>query len=118
MRTIIVFGKYERNKSSTDVKYEWSSYLHVFLLQKRYLISIQLPIKILFLFRNSVPLYLLREKIKLCNRFNTYSKEQIHTDMGTWHRVIFLQGEGKEAIISELIKPHLLLFPLHITKLN
>lgn len=75
---------------------------------KRHLISIQLSTKILFRFRNSLLLYLLRQKIKLNNRFNICSKEEIHADMGTGQRVIFLQGEGKEAILTGLSKTHIL----------
>lgn len=75
---------------------------------QRHLISIQLPIKIPFRFRNSVLLYLLRQKIKLNNRFNVCSKEEIYADMGKGNTVIFLQGEGKEVIITGLSKPRIL----------
>jgi len=57
---------------------------------KRHLISTQLPINIPFRFRNSVLLHLLRHKMKLNKRFNICSMEEICSDMGTGHTVVFL----------------------------
>ena len=79
---------------------------------KRHLISIRLPIQIPFRLRNCVLLYLLRQRRKLSNRLNICSKEEMQADMGTGHTAIFLQGEGKEAIIMELSKPHMQSVPL------